>query len=696
MPAVSSRVRALVAILFAALVLVLCARSVGAARPVIPPEREHEIEALFDPHRLGDELAPGWTLHSFSIDLATVRVWMAGPDQQFAELTLDHPDYAPPTARPRKTNSFAVVVVREPAGSEPAIAALLAALERNDDGQFWAVHGAIAGDGEPESRFSDHLPGWLKDGLLALAIMAGIAGALLIHSLREAPRWIAWGLLGVVVLGVVVRLGLTREATLEPWSYSRFMVVARAVYEGPMLAVLHPEPVYMTSVITTTVLACSLVAPIPVFLLARYLLASDRAALVCAGLVAVLPLHIRFSHGDVASIPSLTISALVFAMIQAAGREPKLRWPITMLAGFAVPMLLTFSLRPLNILYAPLLFATLFIDQGMASDKPPVDNRRIAAIGLVLAGLTIGFGIPELLRDFGGQVREGLSIQTIVSAIEVLFSFEYNSLLNPRFTPPGLTALAVYGVVDLIARKRWRLVVFLAGWLLASLGTHAYVVPMSPFMQARYHLHLVVPFVCLAACGIEAALVRLHGHRHQRLLTLGMFGYLLASPVIHLGFIRDVEFNDQREWVWVHGLRETIPADCTIVEYGGRASGARFARVGAYVAESMPGKRWTVIEIPEPAEGEPELSDEVRELLLDPPECAYWYEGMPCFGNRPPDTAIAPVCDAIPGFVELEEVERLEFESRPYDENLARGLGENQPIVLRLTRMHKAARSDPG
>ncbi|MFV8749165.1 hypothetical protein ACNOYE_01295 [Nannocystaceae bacterium ST9] len=688
----SSRVRTLVTILFMAILISIAARSAGAARPVIPPEREAEIEALFAPHRLGDELAPGWTLHSFAIETATIRVWLAGPDEDFAQLTLDHPDYAPPGSRP--VRSFALSVVDQPSGSESAVAEIAASLERNDDGQFWAVHGSLAEDGEPNSRFADGPPGWVGDGLLWLAVMAATMAGLLVHALRQAPRWIAGALLAIVVLGVLLRLGLTREATLEPWSYSRFMVVARMIYEGPVLALLHPGPVYMTSVITTSVLICSMLAPISVFLLARYLLADDRAALICAGLIAVLPLHIRFSHGDVASIPSLTISALVFAMIQAAGREPKRAWPIAMLLIFAVPMMPTFLLRPLNILYAPLVFATLFVDQGVWVDKPAVGKLRLAAIALVIGGLTIGFGIPHLMGEYGGQVREGLSVETLRSTLEILFSFEYNSLLNPRFTPPGLTALAVFGAIDLIRRKRWRLALFLTGWLLASLATHAYVVPMSPFMQARYHLHLVVPFVCLAACGIEAVLARLRGHRHERALTLAMFGYLLASPLIHLGFIRDVDFNDQREWVWVHGLRESIPAECTIVEYGGRASGARFARVGAHVVEGMPSKRWKVIEIPEPAEGEPELSDEVRELLVDPPECAYWYEGMPCFGNRPPDTAIAPVCDAIPGFVELEEVERLEFESRPYDENLARGLGDEQPIVLRLSRMHRRAPSD--
>lgn len=674
-------------IVLTALLVLVCTGSIAAARPVIPPEREDEIQALLLPHRLGDGLAPGWRLRAIAIDLATIHVQLHGPDDELAELTLDHPDYAPPGAR--VVGSFALLVTEAPRGSEAALAELVAALERNDDGRFWAAHGAVAPDGEPELRFSRSLSGWATDGLLALALVVGVTAALLWQALRGAARWIPWTLLGIVALGAGMRLWLTPLATLEPWSYTRFMVVARTIYEGPALALLHPGPVFPTSVITTTVLVHALLAPLAVFVMARYLLASDRAALVSAGLVAVLPLHIRFSYGDVSSIPSLTLAALVFAMVQAAAREPGRGWPAAMLLLLPVVLVPTFLLRPLNILYAPLSLAMVLVHRGVSTDQAPAPARRIVAVALVLAALTIEVGIPHLLDEFGREVREGLRLSTVASAIRVLFSLEHDSLLNPHFTPPGLTLLAIVGVVDLARRRRWRLLACLAGWLLASLGTHAYVVPKSPFMQARYHLHLVVPFVGLAACGIEAVLARLHGHRHARRWMVVLFGYLAASPVIHAPFVRDVAFDDQREWVWVHALRSHVPADCTIVEYGGRGQGARFARVGAFVAEGVPAQRWNVVEIPEPADGAPAVSDEVRTLLSHPPECAYWYEGMPCLGNRPPEAALAPACAAVHELADLTEIERLEFESRPYDENLAPGLREGETVVLRLFRLHE-------
>lgn len=654
------------------------------ARPVIPPEREAEVQALLRPHQLGDEVAPGWWLQSIAIDKATVRVVLVGPEGARAELALDHPDYAPPGSRP--SPSFALSTPARPPGSDAALDALHAALARNDDGRFWAEHGAVAGDGEPTTRFATGPLAWLTDGLVSLVVLAAIALGLLRRALAPAPRAVAWGLGLVVAVGAVLRLGVTPEATLEPWSYARFMVVARAIYEGPALALVHPGPVHPTDVVSATVLAYAIATPVAVFLMARPLLASDRAGLVAAGLVAVLPLHLRFSHGDVSSIPSVMLCALVLAMAQAAAREPGWRWPAAMLALVAVPLVPTFLLRPLNILYAPLAVAAVLVDRGVHDERPPVARGRRLALVAVLGALTLAVGVPHLLREFGPQVREGLDPATLARALEVLVSVEHNSLVNPRFTPPGILALAAFGAVDLVRRRRLRLAAFLVGWILASLGTHAYVVPKSSLMQARYHLHLVLPLVCLAACGFEAVLTRVRGRACGRGVVLALVAYLAASPAIHAGFIRDVAVNEQHEWVWVHSLRPRIPEGCTIVEYVGQGHGTRFGRVGAYVEAGVPGQRWAVVELPVRAMGTP---PEAGAVLRRPPACTYWYEGLPCLADRPPGAALAPECAAVHDAVKLHEVARLELVSRAYDENLGRGVEDGEALVLVLYRVRE-------
>ena len=693
-------VRWLVAVILGG-TLLLIGSPAEAARPVISAGREREIEALLAPHHLGDDLAAGWTLHSVNVEVATIHVWIAGPEQRFAHVTLDHPEHAPPSSR--RLGGFALTSVDEPPGSEPAVALLVAALAGNDTDGFWRVKRAYAEDGGPSAASQRPLGAagpWLRDGLSLLTLMLLLG--LIVHVLRtpapgpgdvgppaRTPAWVPATLLAIFTLGVLLRLVLPREVGLEAWSFTRFFTPARMLAESPLLAAFVDPPLWSSTLITATVLGLSFFASLTIFVHARYLLASHRAALIAAALIVILPMHLRFSHSDVAFIGSMTISSLGFAMIHAATRER--RWPLAAvcLLSAVLPIALTYELRPDNMVYFPLLLATAFVDQGVWVDKPPPSRGRIALVALVVCAVTFGFGIPNLLAQHDEQVRGGLSLDTLGSALKVAFSFTHNCLINPEFTPPGLALLAMFGAYDLIKRGRRRLAAFLIGWLLMFLITHAYVVPIEPYMQARYHLHLVIPFVLLAACGIEGLIQRLQGRPRRRWILAGIGIYLLASPLIHLSFIRKVAFNDPREWLWVHAQRETIPEGCTILEYTGRDVGARFTRVGAWTGHGARFSRWTVVEMQQARAGEPDLPDEARALLEDPPECLYWYAGLPCWGSKPDgyEGRMAPACEAVAGLVELDEVARSEFASQGYDENLAQGLVAGQDLVLRLYRV---------
>ena len=677
-------------------------RVATASRPVITPGREDEILALLQPHALGEELAPDWTLHSFSIDVATITLWVAGPDERFAQVDLQHPDYAGEGAR--ELPSFGLVVVAEPPGSEAAVAELVATIEGNDDGSFWKREPVYAEDG-PSHRWLDGTPRWLRewlsDGLLLLALFTGVLLTLVVHKLRGSEAWMKWALVGIVVAGAVLRLTLSPRVVLAPWPYTRFLVSSKAIYHGPSLALVHPGPVWMTDLILDTTLVFAILAPLAVYVHARYLLDDRRAALIVAGVLAFLPLHMRFSHSDAAFIPSITVSSTLFTLIHVATREPSkwLGWVAVGLVGFVVAVV--YMVRPLNIMYFPLLLATAFVHHGVYTVKPPPNKLRVGVAFTIVVLVTAFGGIPWLLAEFGEQVSEGLSLDTLLGALEVVFSPKKNALLNPVFTPPLLTVLAVVGAVDLWRRGKRPLFWFLTLWLFGFLGAHAYVIPASPYMQARYHLHLVVPFMLLVACGIEAALRELAdrratarwlaGRRYPAALA-GMVAYVLVSPLIHLHGIRNVEFNDAREFQFVYSLRDQIPANCTVLEYTGRGADSRFGRIGAYIEDQAPRARWISVNIPAPTDGEPALSAEIRELLADPPECLYWYEGLPCYGNKQIEEAKASACDAIEGWLALEEVAHTEFDSVPYDENLAAGLGERTRIPLTVFRAYR--RSD--
>ncbi len=670
-------------------------------RPVIVAGREDEIISLFLPHQLGAELAPGWTLHSFDIEVGTIVVWLAGPSEGYAQLRFDHPDYGPPGAQ--QLQGFAVHVPEQPPGSEPAIKEIIARIDQNDGGKFWGTDVVYAGEPREhpydfallQSRLVEQLNLWLRDGLVFLGFVTLTLLGLTAYVLRECPRWIRWGLPGVVLLGAGLRVLLSPEVGLDPWSYSRLILPAGRIYHGPALALLHPDSVWLTETITTSTLAYAVLTPLAVFVHARYLLDDTRAGFFVAVLVAIMPLHLRFSHSDTAFISSITVSSMVFGLLYLVLRTPSrvLGWATIVL--LCLPILLLYQLRPLNILYFPMLVATPFLWQSPYSDRRLEYPRRAIAAILILSVLTFGWGVPTLMEGFGQQVHEGLSVKTLISAAKVLISPKFNTLLNPVFTPPGLTLLAIYGAVDLWRRKRRWLLSFLCLWLLGVLATHAYVLPNSPYMQARYHLQLLLPFMLLAACGAEAGLRWLAEQRkpwlaggRDRFVRMGVAAYVLASPLIHLHGIRNVAFNDMLEWQFVHGLREQIPAECTILEYTGQRAGKRFARVGASIEQGVEHDRWNVVEILAPSPGEPEIPEEARALLESPPECMYWYEGLPCLAYKAPQEGRAAVCHAIEGFVALEEVAHTSFESQPYDENLAYGLGDLTKIELRLFRVY--------
>lgn len=682
-------------------------------RPVIVAGREDEILELFSPYALGDEpspeQAPRWTLHSFDIEVGTIVVWLASGNETYAQVRFDHPDYGPPGAR--QLSGFAVHVVEQPPGSEAAIAEIIARVDQNDGGKFWDTDVVYAGEPREHpydvaligSRFYDQFDLWFRDGLVLLGFVTLTVLGLAAYVLRECPMWIRWTLLVVVLVGASLRLLISPEIGLDPWSYTRLILPAGRIYYGPALAVLHPEPAWLTETITTSTLVYAMLTPLAVFVHARYLLDDARAGLFVAVLVAIMPLHLRFSHSDTAFISSITVSSMVFGLLYVVVRAPSKLGGWFAVLLLALPILLLYQLRPLNILYFPMLLATPFLPQALYTDTKVEHRPRVIVALLVLSVLTFGWGVPTLLANFGPQVSEGLSWQTLVSAATVVFSTRFNVLLNPVFTPPGLTLLAVLGGVDLWRRKRRWLLAFLVMWLLGVLAAHAYVLPGSPYMQARYHLQLLMPFMLLVACGLEAGSRWLLENRERKswlagrrydYVRVGVLAYVLASPLVHLHGIRNVAFNDTLEWQFVHGLREQIPAECTILEYTGQRAGERFGRVGASIERGVEQSRWQVFEMLEPAQGEPEIPDDVRALLEDPPDCMYWYEGLPCFAYKLPEQRKAAACHAIEGFVTLEEVAHTSFESEPYDENLARGLGDTSTIELRLFRAYRKPKAD--
>jgi hypothetical protein len=159
---------------------------------------------------------------------------------------------------------------------------------------------------------------------------------------------------------------------------------------------------------------------------------------------------------------------------------------------------------------------------------------------------------------------------------------------------------------------------------------------------------------------------------------------LLLSPLTHLGFIQDVDFNEFHEHAFIERLAPTIPAGCTIYQYVGSYGlhEARFRRAGYRLSSDGESQIYDLrtIEIPREHNPENELNpdskpnrDEILKALSNPPECAYYYEGLPCWSVKKTDEAISPYCAIMREAWSTEEVAHTTFSNRPYDINLAWG-----------------------
>jgi hypothetical protein len=252
----------------------------------------------------------------------------------------------------------------------------------------------------------------------------------------------------------------------------------------------------------------------------------------------------------------------------------------------------------------------------------------------------------------------------------------YNTLLLPSVTPLGLTVLAVVGALALRRRGESLKALFLVVWLLGFYLSLGFVLSPITTMQARYHLHLVEPFVQLAAVGLVAAL------SWRRWAGVALAVYAAAAPVTHIGFVRDVGFSLPAEFTFLTTLRGKIPEGCTVLEYMGPEPGVpgdplHLERISDAVEGHKRGARWKVVSAGAPLGQASPVNEEVVALLQLPPSCLYLYDGMRCYTEKPFELPVAAACAELRRELDgnLELVAEHSIPNRVYDHEMSRGLG---------------------
>ena len=494
------------------------------------------------------------------------------------------------------------------------------------------------------------------------------------------------------VIGAAVRLLVSRDAPMNAFAFDRVIPLAAQIYHGPVLSVLTAATgasVLLPDAVSWTNFALACLTPPAVFAHARYLLRDDRAALAAAVMLAMLPMHIRFSRSDVQFIASLLSSSLTFVTLYGALTERSPRWSRAFLVLLPLLSLATYLSRPENIIFAALDGGAILL----YANRDVPRRRRLLVVALVFVAALWSLRI-NLLARFSANVRDGLSLRTLENALRVLTDPARNTLLNPSMTPVGLGLLAALGFAALWRAGDRRRAVFLVLWLVAFFVVHSYVFA-TPMMMARYHLHLVTPIILLAAAAVPALLDR------GRWVGLALALYAGAWPLIHLRFERNVDFSEMHELAFLRRVRGEIPADCTVLEFTPASSpsnpqqveASRVGRVAGAVADGRltatfrfvsladfdPGGRYTHRD----AEA---LTDEARRILADPPACLMIYEGLTCRTHVPEGARVAPACAAALARVRAVPVRQTTFAAHRYDDpNAGRRVDDGRGGLMSLT-----------
>lgn len=688
--------RAALSLLLFVLALVSWAPRALAHPYMLPGGREKDVLALFAPYTLGKEVAAGFALWNVSIEQQRILVGLREPGGREARITLVHPE--DDAARPDAPRSSSFVAVHGPAGdpaAEKAVATLLEALARNDQGGLWIAPRPRAA---PRSSGAAPIPARVAayaagqwgdlDGIVALFGFVALATVLAVRLTRDEPAWMRGALAAIVLAGAATRLSLAPVSFLGAWPWTRLWPNVRAVADGPVLEAIAARaggPFYLTDVITWTNFGYAAAMPLVLFGHATYLLRDPRAGLFAAFAIAFLPQHIRFSRCEDAFIPSLVITSLSFALIHAWLRDPSRVFRIVAIACLPAALYTGYLLRPLNILFIVVYMAAVV--SLHPETAPPV--RRV--LGLLVIGGMGALVFPVFLSTNEAGVRTALfSPRWLFDTGRAVLVPKLFVLTDPAVTPPVLVVLAVAGAILGYRAGERRLVLFLLGWLAIFTITHAFV--MEETMRPRYHLHLVVPFLLLGASAVPWLWKR------KRAGVFVACGALLAAPLLHRGWIEDVGFTEMREHAFVQKARDLVPEGCTVIEYAGadaQAKELRFARIGERAGVRDRGKdRYRVVPAFAPGVSpEVKIEKPLEELLRDPPACLYLYEGLPCWSQKNADEAYASTCSELRQTLDAEVVMQSEVPLVIYDrQNMPPGRRDGPNVTFWLSRARGGAR----
>lgn len=322
------------------------------------------------------------------------------------------------------------------------------------------------------------------------------------------------------------------------------------------LAEIAPEQFYLWGRAVTAAFGTATVALV-YFIGLRW---GTRYALVAAGLMAVMPMHVRESHYVLTDVPATFFVTAAFLLSLRAAETP--RATAFMWAGAAAGLAAATKYPAGLVLLLPLIAA------WMTHGARP---SRLAAAGAVVAGAAIAFLIaaPYTVLDLPGFLNGYARLMKSYAGAQPpeAPAVTYFKHLLIALWWPGMLAVVggfVFGVVRAIngpGRVRWTLAVAFPLVFFLFLSKQA-----LPF--GRYLLPLV-PFLCILAAvavvGGVSLLRRFSIPRVARTALIVAFtvGVILPPAVQAIRFNRTngaVTVSQAYDWI-----RTNVPTDATVV-----------------------------------------------------------------------------------------------------------------------------------
>ncbi|MCO4761299.1 MAG: hypothetical protein KC502_07335 [Myxococcales bacterium] len=524
-----------------------------------------------------------------------------------------------------------------------------------------------------------------------------------------AMRW----LLVALAIGVAWRVWLSPSIPATAWSWGRQSPLALMLSGDRIAALLAdqlPGILWFDDLVYRTHLVLACLTPVALFAHAAGLFKDIRTAVIASALLALSPHHIRFAATDALFIPSLFLSSGAFAAVYAAATATRRR--SLALIALAAFVWLALGARPLNVLFIPLLFMSIW----MATDGEL--SRRTAPLWLCV--LVPGVArVVDLLTHQMDSVSDGLVWSTLSNGLTVFFRPDYNPLLAWALTPPVWTPLILWGGW-LVYRQSPKRAGFLVAWLCGFIVAHGVVVPRNPAMNARYQLHALVPMALLAAPAARRFVELLWARGPAaRSAAVGFVALLILSPWLHRPAIEDDSAFVQQERQFYDQLRTFAPHECSVIERFRPVEAVmatpRAPRVSSHVstaglswasiplsvetkeaiaADSLGAggpsavqSRWTTAQgrnkrrfAEAPARWNPHVDDALRS------GCAIFMEGIECSRN-PTGPERDPLCARVLATGKWRLVAERRFPMKAWDTNYASHLRrDGQPVVLRMWR----------